>query len=349
MLREINLVGEPYAHGLEFGRQLHAEIRAFLEIDREAVFKRLPRPPADLYEAAGEFATDVEKTAPEIWADLRGLAEGSRRSLEEILYIQYRREVVRKHAEIESQDCSLFALQHARWGAILGQTIDLEPYLRPFGVIVRTAAWQATPSHIQYSFAGLLGYAGLNTSGLCVGINMLDGGRWDGGLSPYLLVRLLLQQQGLSECLSHLQRTRRSSSRCITLLAGESAISVEMLPDSHGELHGLPLVHTNHFEHPSNLAQERSNLLARANSRQRQAELKAKLQALATEDIDGIRQLLASHENHPDGICFHSQGKAYRNETVAAVVMAPRDKRLYALQGSPCEQSFTSYPLRQTP
>lgn len=350
MLRRLTVTGEPYAHGREVGVQLGRDIRAFLDADRDAAALRLLRPPRDLHAPAAAFGPWLAAAAPELWADVQGLAAGAGISLDEALYLQYRREVLREHLGATSPDCSLFAVRHARWGPVLGQTIDLEPHLRPFGVVLRTRPWEGRPAHVQYTFAGLLGYAGLNDRGLCVGINMVDGGTWGLGLSPYLLVRRLLDAPDFETARARLHDDRLSSSRCITLLGEGSAVCVERLPDGAGELPGLPHTHTNHFEHPTLLAEENSHPFVRAKSRKRQACLAQKLDALATApDIAAVRALLADHADHPDGLCFHAAGKPYRNETVAAVVMVPQAGRLYALQGAPCEQTFAAFDLESAP
>ena len=61
------------------------------------------------------------------------------------------------------------------------------------------------------SFGGLLGYLGINSDGLAIGLNLVLGGDWGPGIPPYLAIRHLLDSAGsVAEALELLARTAAS-------------------------------------------------------------------------------------------------------------------------------------------
>src|SRR5262249_35076104 len=120
------------------------------------------------------------------------------------------------------------------------------------------------------SFAGLLGYLGLNSDGLAIGINLVLGGQWRTGLPPYLAIRQLLDTAGsVAEADAVLLGLRLASARSISLCDPVMAAYVEVLDDEMRAVEALETVHTNHFLHPDLAPADELNVFARNSSLRR--------------------------------------------------------------------------------
>ena len=75
---------------------------------------------------------------------------------------------------------------------MLAQTIDLSGDLDDQITVLEIARTGSSRRVLMLSFGGLLGYLGLNSDGLTIGLNLVLAGDWRPGLPPYLVIRHLL-------------------------------------------------------------------------------------------------------------------------------------------------------------
>ena len=140
------------------------------------------------------------------------------------------------------------------------------------------------------SFGGLLGYLGVNSDGLAIGLNLVLGGDWRPGLPPYLAIRHLLDQAGsVAEALAILPGLPLASSRSLTLCDSGSVACAEIvdnelrLVEPGGEIG----VHTNHLLHPDLTPRDALNVFARNSSRLRLTAGQAALAELTELAVTG--------------------------------------------------------------
>src|SRR6185437_15164997 len=144
------------------------------------------------------------------------------------------------------------------------------------------------------SFGGLLGYLGINSDGLAVGLNLVLGGDWRPGLPPYLAIRHLLDTAaGVDDAVAILRGLRLASSRSLMMCDASKA------------------VYANHFLHPDFVPHAELNVFARNSSSLR---LKACQAALASLPAD------AAPEEHfalmsAAPICVADTGDVRRERT----------------------------------
>ncbi|MDO8990089.1 MAG: C45 family peptidase [Sideroxyarcus sp.] len=333
----VRLSGDPRSRGVEHGRKLALQIKRLLSDDCARINCHLPRPVPEeqIYAYVKSFASEIELELPSIAAEIEGLAEGAEISYEQAVLLQVRREVLMRIRNGANSDCSSFSLPiNSR---VIAQTVDLNSSFAEFGTVFKIAPWCGTPEILMFSFAGLLGYLGMNSSGLAIAINMVSSDDWRPGVPPYLLVRHLLELHTVEECLQAIASIRRSSSRSLTICDSKRSVTVEMTATSFTVLEGKELFHTNHYLSPDLIPKDTINFLARHSSVQRLSklrELTIKLPSAPT--TSDLFDLFADHENYPVGLCSHSDGDLRRTETVATVVMHPTTGTMYVRKGMPC-------------
>lgn len=333
----IRLSGDPRSRGEEHGRKLASQIKQLLDDDCARINCHLSHPLAkkQIYAFVQPYISEIERELPSIAAEIEGLSAGAGISYEQAVLLQVRREVLMRLRKGANSDCSSFSLPlNTR---IIAQTVDLNSSFAEFGAVFQIAAWGGAPEILMFSFAGLLGYMGMNASGLSIAINMVSSDDWQPGVPPYLLVRHLLELHSVEECLQAIANIRRSSSRSFTICDSRRCVTVEMTANSFVVLDGSELFHTNHYLSADLSSKDTINFLARHSSLQRLSrlrELTARLtNASSTCDIFG---LFADHENYPVGLCSHAEGDLRRTETVATVVMHPTSGTMYVRRGMPC-------------
>jgi hypothetical protein len=229
-------------------------------------------------------------------------------------------------------------------GSILaGQNLDQHPLNRELLIVLRVEP-EAGPAQLMCTFAGLVGYPGLNHAGVTAFQNALSTPVWRGdGMPHYLLKRVLLEQTDLAGCLSVAGRAAVCSSANYVLTDRVGMIDVEMTPDGLATVDAEDdlLVHTNHFLSPALTAREAllPNLPDSACRAPRMAALLRAQRGRIT--VDTLKEALADHDNHPTGICRHQEQMV----TIAAMIAEPDQGRLHVAAGNPCAQAFVTYAL----
>jgi hypothetical protein len=241
---------------------------------------------------------------------------------------------------------------------VLAQTVDLNGYLDDQIAVLEVARPGSPRRSLVLSFGGLLGYLGLNSDGLAVGLNLVLGGDWRPGLPPYLAIRHLLDTAScVDEAVEILRGLRMASSRSLTLCDTEKTVCVEFLADdlrvldaAEPVLPGPPSsltprlalsVHTNHFLHPDFLAGDELNVFARNSSLQRLKACDSGLAALPRDA--GVEDHFALLSVPP--IRVVGTGDIRRERTVAAVVMVPGRGELHVRPGDPALSATQSFAL----
>lgn len=351
---ELVLSGSPYEIGFQHGERLRGEIHGLLE-DHLVRVNLLRAQPLDKNAAVayakrcGDF---ICRELPDLWREITGLADGARIGVEEALILQLRRELsmleAPAHASCAS-DCTTIAVKTDA-GAVIAQTIDLPGRVGGLGRIFRILPDAGGADILMYSFVGLLGYIGINSAGLAVGINMVTAERVEPGVPPYLIVRALLGCPNRAAAVAMLAKLKRASARCFALGDLQGVEIAECTTDAHAEMNGRILFHTNHFLRLT--GSERSDAFSLVVSRKRLARLTALVESAQADGVSWLQDeekvfhLLSDHQGYPYGICAHSMPNNVRQpETVAAVVLNTASRTLALRSGNPCSTSTTLFSL----
>ncbi|KUN00452.1 peptidase C45 [Streptomyces yokosukanensis] len=346
-LPRIRAEGAPFDLGRAHGRERAPALRAFLHDALCRLNHILPRPvtAAELSPTIAAYRTAIEDAVPDIAREIEGLAEGAGLSLAEAYLLQLRREIMGYRKVPTMGDCTTYARSGTAAGGrpVLAQTVDLNGDLDDQITVLDVAPTGSRRRVLLLSFGGLLGYLGLNSSGLAVGINLVLGGTWRPGVPPYLAVRHLLDRAGtVDEAVALLQTLPLASSRSLTLCDSSRAVWAEHLEGRWRFCDGPQTLHTNHFLHPDLAPHDEVNVFARRSSVKR---LEACRMRLATLPAD------ASAEDHfgvlsAPPLCVADNGDIRRERTVAAAVMFPSRGELHLRPGDPSRHPTQVFALR---
>lgn len=339
----VRAAGDHFTIGRQHGAARASALRAFLNDGLCRLAHVMPTtvsmeelsPMLDGYRAAIASAT------PGLAEEIRGLACGADIGADEALLLQLRREIMGYLRVGAAGECTTYA-RVGSGSSLLAQTIDLNGNLDDQICVLDVSPSGGRRRALVLSFGGLLGFLGLNSAGLAVGLNLVLGGEWRPGLPPYLATRHLLDTAAsVDEAVSILRGLRLASSRCITLCDREKAVWVEVLGDQIRVTEAGEAVHTNHFLHPDLAPYDEVNVFARNSSVRR---LEACLDGLSglphPADAEAHFALLARPP-----ICVPDEGDIRRDRTVAAVVMLPARGELHLRPGDPSRSHTRVFAL----
>lgn len=319
----LELSGDSHELGRQHGAARAAQLRAFLD-DGTARLNHLldvPVSPDSLQPVLDAFRSEVEACVPDLAEEIRGLAAGANLTRDEALLLQVRREILGyRSTRRPGGDCTTYARVATGWCATLAQTVDLNGNLDDQAGVLSIRRSGSPRQVLILSFGGLLGYLGLNSDGLAVGINLVLGGPWRPGVPPYLAVRHLLDNAGsVDEALHLLGELRLASSRSLMLCDERGTAWAELMDGRMCAVTGTTLVHTNHFLHPEFVPFDELNVFARNGSLRRLDACAQRLRALPQDAplVDHLALLSTPPIFVPDN------GDIRRERTVATVAMRP--------------------------
>jgi isopenicillin-N N-acyltransferase like protein len=356
--------GGPFDVGYQHGAARAGALRAFIEDDLCRINRLAPAPVSieSLRPALAAYEAAIAAATPRLSEEIDGLAQGAGISRELAVLLQVRREIIGFQRVPARGDCTTYASLSAGpgGGPLLAQTVDLNGGLDDQIAVLDVTLSGSTRRVLVLSFGGLLGYLGVNSDGLAIGLNLVLGGQWRPGLPPYLAIRHLLDNAGcVADALRILPDLPLASSRSLTLCDPVSVACVEILdnqarlvemaqPTRPAQAAGpTETAHTNHFLHPDFTHLDLLNVFARNSSLLRLKACEAGLAHFAESgsgaDVEEHFAMLAQPT-----ICVADTGDIRRERTVAAVVLLPDRGELHVRPGDPSRSSTTTFRLPRT-
>lgn len=362
----VRVTGGPRERGRQYGEQARGRVLRSVEAYAKVYEDLAGLSWGEVLALAGTYAAAIERFEPRYLEEMRGLAEGSGQTLEAILAINVRTEIMfaAKAREAAGRragedgppprplgECtSIAALPSVTDSGhtLLAQNWDWLPHTRDT-VVVLEAEQDEGPAYVTAVEAGLLAKAGFNSNGVAVATNALvsDGDAGDIGVPYHVCLRALLDAEHLPAALAALQRARRSSSANYMLAhASGLAVDVEGVPGDYSGLRlidpadGL-LVHTNHFTtagaHDVGLWWMPDSPFRLLRARALLAERKGPV------TVPLLQAVFADHANHPVGICAHADPRdrpTEQGETIVSLIMDLDGQVMWLADGTPCSAPY---------
>jgi isopenicillin-N N-acyltransferase-like protein len=337
--------GSPYEVGYRHGRTRAEALRGFLADGLARINHLAPSPKSldSLRPVLRAYRAGITNATPRLAAEIDGLADGAGISRDEAALLQVRREIIGYQVVPARGDCTTYLAESAPGGPVLAQTVDLNGNLDDQIAVLDIGLSGSGRRALLLSFGGLLGYLGLNSDGLAIGLNLVLGGQWRPGLPPYLAIRHLLDNADcVAAALDLLGSLRLASSRSLMLCDASGATAcVEILGDEVHQVSGL--VHTNHFLHPDFVTRDQLNVFARNSSMLRLRAATAALGDLGSgADVEQHFGLLSTAP-----IRVADTGDIRRERTVAAVVLDPVRRELHLRPGDPAASATQTFRLAE--
>jgi hypothetical protein len=335
----IEVSGSAYELGRQHGSQAAALVRDYLRwIDR---LTKVPR--WQLGRNALRFLPLIQTLSPKFVDEVHGLADGAGISMEEAMICQTRAESARRW----DGGCTAFALtRDATLGGLplAGQNQDLEPDYAEVAIILKVRPDDGRPAAAMFTFAGQLGYSGINAHGVAQFTNALYNFEWRPGLPHYPLKRVMLEKRSVGECVTLLEKHRACSAANLVLADGAGDIGdVEVRPDGVEVFRGdrpNERLHTNHYLTPRFAPHENGFL---PDSAPRLARIRKLVrESWGRITVETMKTILADHQGAPGAICRHGDHGMY---SISGYIAEPAKKRLHVRRGNGCDGVWTAYTV----
>ena len=327
------LEGSPFDRGRRHGERFRPEIAAALGALRCA---HTPASFAAAHDKAGATWPMILSRAPDIAAELRGIADGSATELTEIL--------LRVGFEFfdtpTSSGCSAIACKGPS-GAILGQNWDAPPGAAKELALFIHVGPQGF-EHAVVASVGGLGWVGCNRHGLALLNNDLMLRSRGQGLPSQIVRRIVLKEATVADA--------HAAMRGLPHMAGRSYL----LGDATGDIAGVevsasrgvrvnqrtaPVLHTNHALDPDIREDEDEHALMHTYPSSRHRLEVLQRVAAGVTSVDDLVVALRNREGFPDSIC-KGPSKAEPTQTAFSIIADCGARALHVCPGSPAEHSY---------
>lgn len=355
MLPVVSLAGSPFdqgrTHGLELKGAIHDNLALYFGRFRE----EFDLAAEEVLARSESYAFALERSHPDYYEAMRGVAEGANIGLEEVTALNIRYELFYYGYGL-ADGCTSFALAPKRTETgrlVIGQNWDWIPEVK--GALLHTTHQDGLQT-LSFTEAGIVGgKIGLSSVGLGLAINGLTSTAddWQGSGAPFH-VRCydILRQHTLEDAVAVVtEGPRACSANFVIAQAPDTFVDLEAAPHAlhQPEICDGLTVHANHFVDPEIAGvTEPPNDEHRPQSYARHARLEALLSDQSTFNLEEVKARLRDHQGHPNSLCRHpdmSEPEQERYATVTSIIMDLDTLTLYASDGPPCESDYQVHQL----
>ena len=255
----IHLKGDGYQRGLQHGSQLKKEIGEVFKKWKESVKKDTGKD-ADYviqdFLKTSNYLTAIKQWTPDIYDEIRGIAEGSNQSLDDVLAFQMIDEYWGyldrlEHNSVDKDHCSAIGVARTKNSpTFVSQNIDIDSYMDGYQVLLHIEKSKNTPEQFIMTCAGYLGFAGMNKN-VALAINALtDLNNSVDGLPVPFVTRGILQQKSGKAAIDFVHQIKHATGQNYLIGTNKQVYTfeasanqvVEFRPKQNNQL----VYHTNH-------------------------------------------------------------------------------------------------------
>jgi isopenicillin-N N-acyltransferase-like protein len=346
----IEVRGGARERGQQQGEAARAEALRAMERYREILPQAVDLSWEAAIREARKFLPYGEEVFPEIVEEVRGIAEGSGLSFDEVWTLNCYEGLT--EARERMWGCTSLAVrddQTADGHVLLAHNEDWTSVDKDHVYLVRGYPDDG-PAFIGMTYGPLLVNIGLNAEGIGVAIDSVYPTDGRVGVPRILSSRAMLGActigQAIRACVPKLR-----AGGYVYLLADRHGelYTVETSATTHVVLYGEEgwLIHTNHFLSPKMQALEEAGTYSSSNVRLYRARRLLRSQ-LGHVTVESLQTLLRDHVNYPDSICSHEDPDDPPHErecTLVSLIMDLTARVLWAAPGPPCKGEYTAHKL----
>ncbi len=337
-----------YGHGSQFADEIQEYAADRIRLVAGGSWSGSPIGKTDILDLAESMIPAHRNFDEDIFSELVALAEGAQISVAEAIIVGGFTDFVDAvraeigggiPPELQEDDCTAVLVPNSRaaGAGFLAQTWDMHDTATEHVVLLRIAP-DDSPAAIVFTTTGCVGQIGMNEEGVAVGINNLTGGDGKRGVAWTSVVRGMLREGTADEALKVLLDADLAGAHNYLIMDKTGkGFNVEAMPSARPvqELHGEPIVHTNHAvassaiavqaDRPDDLLENSMRRLARGN------------ELLESGAVD--TQRLVELTQDQEAICRKPE-EPYFIESSGAAIMRPATNEFWACWGQPSDNDY---------
>jgi isopenicillin-N N-acyltransferase-like protein len=343
---------DPRERGRQYGEQARDRIAVSIAFYTDEFERKSGLTWANVCEQAPKWLPYIEAYSPELLDEVRGVAEGANVRFEEILALNGRGELRKGNPFERPEGCTAFSLTGEATSdghVYCGQNWDWRVGTKDSVVMLRVVQ-PGKPTIVMQVEAGQIGRHGANSAGIGLNANGLEApfGFGPGIPQPYIR-RKILDSPDMATALNAVYTSRPALCTNLILTHRDGfSIDLETTPERHGVMrpkNGM-IVHANAFLAFVPAQIEETYRPSSVDSLYRAPRLERALRrGAATDARAAIREGLADHFSHPNGVCTHPDPRdGGRWETVASAIVDLTTGDYLVADGNPCTEPFEPLP-----
>ena len=341
-----NLSGEGYALGLQHGQFFKKEIALLVAKWKANVEKDLKQPADSILRAFFDYAhfdEAIKKWTPELYEEVRGIADGSGQSFHDIM-VQSLLDEFWVWQDANQHHCSGIGVP-ARNGkpAYIAQNMDLEAYTEGFQVLLHLEATDKNPEQYILTYPGCIALNGLNEAGVGACMNTLMQLKAKAmGLPVAFIVRGILNHTKRDDVLQFIQNVPHASGQNYILGIRDEVFDFEASANKvvrfDPQNANGTVYHTNHPLANDDLKDKYKNP-ERGNSGIRLTSVQGRIQNLPVVKDEDLMATLRAKDDPKNPVC---RAFDQRGGTFASVVMNLVNPHLQIAAGPPDKSEYYS-------
>jgi len=215
-IREINFTETGYQLGLQHGKLLKKEIGELVTLMKSNTAKAL-RKDADLaikeFTEYARFTDAIKKYTPELYEEVKGIADGSAQTLEDIMVFNLLDEFWVYQNNLANHHCSGMGVPATKdQPAYIAQNMDIESYTDGYQVLIRLSRTNTRPEQFILTHPGIIALNGMNEKGIGACMNTLMQLKASvTGLPVAFIVRHILNSTDKNDLLNFIQTVPHAS------------------------------------------------------------------------------------------------------------------------------------------
>ncbi|SDS22936.1 MULTISPECIES: C45 family peptidase [Flavobacteriaceae] len=359
-LKVVGLSGSGYDLGLKHGRVLSKEISEIVEHWKQNTSKALGRDANDVlkeFMSYANFEPAIKKWTPELYEEIKGIADGSNQKFEEILVLNLLDEFWVYIDALENHHCSDVGIAAKNGNpAMVAQNMDIEDYTDGYQILMRIEGSKNMPQQFILSHPGLITLNGMNSSGVGVVVNtIMQLKASNEGVPVAFVVRKLVGMTDKDAILDFIKNVPHASGQNYIISVNDEVYDFEA---SAGEVvRFIPknqngaVYHTNHPEVNTNVkswdeqfnpSRPFSELPVNSNSYIRFKSLETGMTSNTEINVQSIMDILRSKDDPNNPVC--RTWNASGGFTFASTIMVFGDNpHLLITAGPPDESEYKKF------
>ena len=354
-LKVIELKGSGYELGFQHGKNLKKEIEEIVKLWKQNTTKELGRDANEIlreFMNYSNFETAIKEWTPDLYEEVRGIAEGSKQKFEDILVLNLLDEFWVYIDAVENHHCSDVGIPAKNnLPAMVAQNMDIEDYTDNNQVLMKIENQDDNPKQLVLTHPGLIALNGMNSSGFGVVVNtIMQLKASNSGVPVAFIVRRLISMTNKDEIIQFIKNVPHASGQNYIIgINGEvydfEASAGEVVRFIPENVNGA-VYHTNHPVVNSNIKNwyennspdlESDSSPFSTNSNIRFNSLEKGMNSNSEITINSIMNILRSKDDPNNPVCrTMNQSGGF---TFASTIMILGDKPYLLITAGPPDES----------
>ncbi|MCE7992925.1 MAG: hypothetical protein HEP71_13130 [Roseivirga sp.] len=355
-LKQITLSGRGYDLGLQHGQKLKKEIGEIVDLWKKSTTRAL-RKDSDIvleeFFAYANFAETIKKLTPELYHEVRGIANGSGQRFNDIMVLNLLDEFWVFIENPENHHCSDVGVPSVNGSpSYIAQNMDIETYTDGYQTLIRLEAEGDSPEQLILTHPGLIALNGMNEKGVGVCVNtIMQLKASSSGLPVAFMIRKIIDSTKKEDILNFVKTSKHASGQNYIIgIRGEvydfeasTNKVVRFKPDNENGT----VYHTNHPIVNDDIKprherfapnQPENKLPVRSNSYVRLDALQKRMNSTSRVTDDLIKKTLRSKDDPNNPVCVNRREGRF-GFTFASVIMTLTGQPYLQITPGPGDES----------